>query len=245
MAEALPAGLREAIAEDLETLVLLQDHELDFAMLGGLRELGFPQNLALLPVEERAQQAFALMRDAVQALPSQPGHDLLDRLAADYAAIYLNGSLGASPMESVWLSDDHTACHEPMFELRELYAARGLAAADWRRRPDDHLLLQLQFVAHVLREADPDLAGLAAFLDRHLLRWLEDFAGRVAARCDTALYAGLALLTFTLVERLRDILASALGAPRPSREEVEAASGARRPVESVVVGFVPGTGPGW
>jgi TorA maturation chaperone TorD len=132
-----------------------------------------------------------------------------------------------------------------MFEVRDLYAARGLAAADWRRRPDDHLLLQLQFVARWLRDADPDLAGLATFLDRHLLRWLEDFARRVAARCDTALYAGLALLTLAQVERLRDILASALGAPRPSRDEVEAVCRALRSVESVPVGFVPGTGPGW
>jgi TorA maturation chaperone TorD len=72
----------------------------------------------------------------------------LDELAADYAAIYLNNSLGASPYESVWLSDDHLACAAPMFELRELYAAAGLRAADWRSRFDDHFVLQLQYLQH-------------------------------------------------------------------------------------------------
>lgn len=245
MAEALSPELRAAIAEDLDTLVLLQDRELDAALLAALRELTFPDNLALLPGDERGRQAFELMRAAVRALPEQPGQQFLDSLAADYAAIYLNGALGASPQESVWLSEDRTACHEPMFELRELYAGRGLGAADWRRRPDDHLLLQLQFVARWLREPAPDLAALADFLDRHLLRWLEDFAGRVAARCDTRLYAGLVLITSAHVDRLREILAHALDVPRPSRAEMEARSrGADRPVAIPLV-FVPGTAPSW
>jgi TorA maturation chaperone TorD len=245
MAETLSAEFRAAIAEDLDTLVLLQDRELDAVMLAALRALTFPDSLSLLPAGEQARRAFALMRDAVGGLPPEPDEALLDRLAADYAAIYLNGALGASPTESVWLSEDHTACHEPMFELRALYARRGLGAADWRHRPDDHLLLQLQFAARWLRELDPDLAGLAGFLDRHLLRWLGDFALRVAERCDTRLYAGLALLTLTQVERLREILASALGVPRPTRAEVEAACRAGRRVESVPARFFPGAGPGW
>jgi putative dimethyl sulfoxide reductase chaperone len=245
MAEELTAELREAIAEDLDTLVLLQDRELDAAMLEALGELGFPDNLALLPGDARGRQAFDLMREAVHALPQRPDQAFLDHLAADYAAIYLNGSLGASPMESVWLSDDRTACHEPMFELRAVYAERGLGAADWRCRPDDHLLLQFQFIAHWLREPQPDLAGLADFLDRHLLRWVGDFAGRVAARCESGLYAGLALLTFAVVERLRDVLALSLAVPRPSREAVEAACRSRIGAAAVSVGFVPGAGPGW
>lgn len=245
MAETFPPELREAIADDLDTLVLLQDRELDATMLQALIAAGFPDGLGLLPGDDRGRQAFDLVREAVRELPAVPSPDLIDRLAADYAAIYLTGALGASPMESVWLSDDHTACHEPMFALREVYGARGLGAADWRRRPDDHLLLQLDFVARWLRDAQPDLAGLADFLDRHLLRWLGDFAVRVASRCETRLYAGLALLTFALVDRLREALARTLDVPRPSREAVEAACRPSHRIESLPAGFVPGAGPGW
>ena len=71
---------------------------------------------------------------ALADLPAVPDAKTLDDLAADYAAIYLNNSLGASPYESVWLDDDHLACQRPMFELREIYAEAGFKAVDWRSR---------------------------------------------------------------------------------------------------------------
>ena len=79
----------------------------------------------------------------------------LDELAADYAAIYLNNRFGASPYESVWLSDEHLACDRSMFELREIYAAAGWQVSDWRSRFDDHLVLQLQYLRQVLASAAP------------------------------------------------------------------------------------------
>lgn len=212
----LPQELACALAEDVYTLALLQDRELGAEMLHGLRQIGFPANLALLP-EGQARQAHELMAAALAALPVEADAALLDGLAADFAAIYLNGSLGASPSESVWLSDDHLSCQEAMFALRDLFAARGLAAPDWRRRPDDHLIFQLQFLAHGLRHGQDAeaLAQLARFLDEHLLRWLPDFARRVASRCDTAFYAALSLLTVAWVDQFRDLLARVLEEPRP------------------------------
>jgi TorA maturation chaperone TorD len=245
---AWPQPLREALADDLDTLVLLQDRELTAELLAALEPIGFPDNLGLVPATEGARQAWALAREAVASLPELPAAETLDLLAADYAAIYLNGSFGASPCESVWLSDEHVACDAPMFELRALYAAHGLQAADWRRRPDDHLLLQLQFVARRLRAGGgaAELAELASLLDEHLLRWLGEFAVCVAARCDTALYAGLVSLTFAYVEDLRERLAIALGADRPSAEEVEQRYRARRPQEGALpVRFMPGAAASW
>jgi hypothetical protein len=63
----------------------------------------------------------------------------------------------------------------------------------------------------------------------------------VASRCDTAFYAGLALLSAAYCDSLRDILARWLGEPRPSPEEIaERLSGRTEP--AVPVRFVPGTG---
>lgn len=245
MDEVLSAQLREAFADDIETLALLQDRELDSDTIAVLQRLTFPDNLALLPRSERALHAFAGMREAMRGLAATPDQGLLNQLAADYAAIYLNGALGASPMESVWLSEDHTACHEPMFELREAYAARGLQASDWRRRPDDHLVLQLQFLAHCLRDGGTSAQELADFLDKHLLRWLDRFCGRIAARCDTPFYAGLALLTAAQIDGLRDILAEVLQQARPSPEELEAKASPPSAQTQAVVKFLPGQGPSW
>lgn len=236
--------LAEALAEDAEALAALHDRELTAQTIAALREVGFPANLGLLPKGEQAQQAWRMM---AAALPCEAGPATLDRLAADYAAIYLTGAYGASPCESVWLDDDHLACQGPMFALRQLYAAAGLAAADWRKRPDDHLVLQLLYLAHALRRAEePDaLRRLAAMMDEHLLRWLPDFAARVAARCELPFFAALAGLTFFWCEQLRDLLAERLGEPRPTREAIEARLGPARQAGPAPLAYLPGVAPSW
>jgi TorA maturation chaperone TorD len=190
------------------------------------------------------------MRAAVSGLPAEPPASFLDELAADFAAIYLTGAYGASPSESFWLSDDHLVCQEAMFDLRALYAASGLAAPDWRMRPDDHLVFQLQFVARYLELAlsDDDWRSLASFLDFHLLRWLPNFSSRIAARCDTAFYGALVILTNSWCQQLRDLIADMLDEVRPSQEEIEEQLRAQRGAMPAPepVHFVPGMhGPSW
>jgi len=249
-----------AWSEDVATLAFLHDRELAPGLLAALKVIGFPVNLGMLPGDENAGQVFAAMQQAVLALPVFPDKACTDILAADFAAIYLNGALDASPFESYWVSDEHLVCQEAMFELRELYAADGLVVPDWRKRPDDHLAFQLQFVARRLGRiaslSDTDFASqadalwrsLAKVLDHHLLRWLPDFAGRVSVRCDTDFYAALFLLTHVWCEQLRDAVARHLGEARPSQEEIEASL---RPkdldaVPAVPIQFMPGIGgPSW
>lgn len=253
MSDALiSVALADAIADDLESFALLHDRELTAAVIVELCRIGFPGNLGFRPPGERARQAFELMAHAIHSLPVEGGETVadgfLDQLAADYAAIYLNGSLGASPYESVWVSDDHLACQDAMFQLRNLYAAHGLQSADWRRRFDDHLVLQLQFLARAIRQARSreHWRHLARVLDDHLLRWLDDFAQRVAARCDIPFYAGLALLTAAHIDGLRDALVLSLDEARPTKEQVDERCRSKRQPEAVPVAFIPGAaGPSW
>lgn len=244
MSGVFSRALAEALAADAGMLAALHDREPTAGTLAALREVGFPANLGLLPKGEQAQQTWRMM---AAALPCETDPATLDRLAADYAAIYLTGAYGASPCESVWLDDDHLACQGPMFALRELYAEAGLAAADWRRRPDDHLVLQLLYLAHALRRAEgPDaLRRLAAMMNEHLLRWLPDFAERVDGRCELPFFAALARLTFLWCEQLRDLLAARLGEPRPTREAVEARLGPSQRTEAVPLAYMPGAAPSW
>lgn len=249
-----------AWSEDAATLALLHGRELTPELLAGLKSLDFPGNFGMVPCAEKCEQVFAAMRELVASLPDVPDQAFMDDLAADYAAIYLTGALEASPFESFWLSDEHLLCQEAMFELRALYAADGLRVPDWRMRPDDHLVFQLQFLARRLVRAsaqsaadDATSAGeqwraLAEFLDYHLLRWLPDFTRLVVQRCDTSFYAALALLTDAWCQQLRDVIALQLGEPRPSKEEIEAFlrpnSYAEVPAEPIR--FMPGSGgPSW
>lgn len=242
----LNAEAAAALAEDAATLAVLQDRELTPAALAELKDLGFPDNLGLSPHDEAGRTAFAMMRDAIKTLPTAPDTAFCDSLAADFAAIYLTGALGASPYESFWLSDDHLLCQDAMWEVRAAYTAAGLAVPNWRLRPDDHLVYQLQFLSRVLARIgeDQDWRSLASFLDDHLLRWLPAFASRVAVHCDTAFYATLVLLTDAWCQQLRGIIARHLGEPRPTREQIEDRLRQQRnpEVPEFPLTFIPGAG---
>lgn len=234
-----------AVALDLVTLAQLHDRELDGRTVEALQQDRFPQSLAFRLLSDRGQEVLGTLTSIVANLSNDATER--DDMAADFAAIYLTYGLRASPCESVWLDEDGLAMQEPMFEVRRDYARHGLQAPDWRVRPDDHLVFQLQFVASLLEDGnDPALSEAARFLDDHTLRWLSDFAGRVAQYAATPFYALLAVLTAIYLEELRDTMALILNQPRPTAEEVEQRN---RPVGEdalpVSPAYVPGTAPSW
>jgi TorA maturation chaperone TorD len=205
----LPSALfLSALADDAESLAALHDRELTPELLQALKQSGFPESLGLLPTTDSARAAWRAMADALADLPESPTPQDMDELASEYAAIYLTGAYGASPCESAWTDDEHLNCQAAMFEWRELHAAAGLVATDWRQRPDDHLVLQLLYAAHAARQVrtNHDWLSLAHVFDRHILRWLPAFAARVTARSLVPFYAGLALLTSNWAATARNLL---------------------------------------
>ncbi len=228
-----------AVAEDLEALALLHHAEPTGNLIEDLKAVGFPDNLAL---KLSTREATELLAGALAEMPTPLDAAALDRLAVDYASIYLTYSLGVSPCESVWLDEEHLACQNSMFAVREWYKRFDLSAENWRTRADDHLVLQLLFIAHLLKKNAGREA--AAFMDAHLLRWLTSFAQRVAARCDTQYFAGLAIVTGVYCEELRDSLAELLEAPR-KQPEVEEKIRTPEPALGCGPSFVPGQAPGW
>lgn len=234
-----------AVALDLVTLAQLHDRELNGRTILALQQERFPLSLAFRLHSDRGRAVLDSLSSVVATLSDAAVEQ--DELAADFAAIYLTYGLRASPCESVWLDEDGLAMQEPMFEVRRDYARRGLQAPDWRVRPDDHLVFQLQFVAALLEEADEVAVTEAArFLDDHTLRWLPDFADRVAQHAATPFYAALAVLTVAYLDELRDTMARMLGEPRPTAEELEQRN--RRigeDAEPAASAYVPGSAPSW
>ncbi len=228
-------------------LAVLHNRELNAALIGELKSTRFPDGLRLQLGSKQGKAAVSLMRRGIDWLPEHIDQATLDELAADYADIYLTHALGASPCESVWMDDEGLAMQEPMFQVRAYYRRHSLNVRDWRKRPDDHLVHQLQFLSMLFsRSGDGEnVAEAARFMDEHLLRWLPGFAARVTSRCATPIYAGLAMLSMAYAEELRELLVEVLGEPRPSAEAIEARM---RPRVSAAVApptYVPGTGPTW
>lgn len=237
---------RAAVAEDLADLAALHDRELDAVTLDQLRNAGADGLLRLGLVNQSSRDALLLLDEALSGLPAVLDDAVLDALAADYADIYLTYGLRAAPCESVWLDEDNLAMQAPMFEVRELYRRQGLQAPDWRRRADDHLVHEMQFLGYLMRpEAGETIGDAADFMDEHLLLWLPDFAARVAQRCATPLYAGVAAVTAAYLDELRELLEQILGRPRIPREEIEERRRRAKEPDPVPVAFVPGSAPTW
>ncbi len=249
---ALEEDFRRAVSGDLRLLARLHDHELSASDLQALARVGFPDNLGLRLEGDSGREAlFFLCRVVASWAGLESEQPLVDALAADYAAIYLNHSYQASPFESVWLDEDHLAMQEPMFQVRAWYRRYGLAVPDWRRRADDHLAYQLEFMAHLAESrAEETWSALARFLDEHPLRWIGDFAERVTQRAQEPFYVGLARITAAYLDELRDVLVQLLGEPRPDPEEIErrmqqATRAGQRPDLAQPAAYVPGVGPTW
>lgn len=193
------SGALHAWSEDLRALGWLHSAERDFKALVAIHHHGFPDGLAL-PAHERSE--IDTMHHALAAIVL--GCIEEEDLAADYAAIYLTHALRVSPCESVWRDEDHLMLQAPTFAVRAFFRRHGLAAANWRAMPDDHLALELEFLAVLLDRGET--AEALHFLDKHLMMWLPGFGAAVGARAATAFYRALAQLTVAYCESLHGML---------------------------------------
>jgi putative dimethyl sulfoxide reductase chaperone len=236
---------RQAVAQDLRQLAILHSRELTLEDLNALEINHFPDSLGFYLPSENGQSCLDFMKKSLANTKPQQ----LDELAMDFAGIYLNHHYRISPCESVWFDDEGLMLQEAMFAVRECYQQYGLEAENWRIFPDDHFILQIQFVAHLLAldENKETLANITRFLDEHLLRWISKFAAKVSERCTTDFYAGLNILTAQYLEEVRDMLAAILETPRPTQEEIEKRLAREKAKPEVVVPlqYLPGVSPSW
>ena len=245
--EPLLHSFCRAVADDLRLLSALHDREPEATVLEAMRKAPVGQQLAVTLRSEAAQMAFDALDSAITDLPAPIDSATVERLAAFYADIYLTHAYRAAPCESVWLDDDGLIQQEPMFQVRQWYRRAGVVVADPDKRPDDHVVHQLRFVAHLLASQSDEkgLREAARFLDEHLLLWFGRFCGRVARRCPDAYFAGLALLSGAYVEEIRDLISEVLGEPRPSIEETDGPDVTIGPPDLEIASpFLPGAAPG-
>ncbi|MFV0382707.1 TorD/DmsD family molecular chaperone [Paracoccus sp. (in: a-proteobacteria)] len=230
-------------ADALGLLIRLLDREADTPLIAGLKAAGAGRMFAeMLPVGGGHESGMAL-QEALDLLPDPPDPAVLDILAADFADCFLTHGYRLAPSGSVWMTEERLERQEPMFEVRDWYAHYGLTAPDWRLRADDHLVHELQFVQHLLAQAQPVAAlDAARFMDRHVLPWVPEFGRRMAQRCATPLLATTGALMADLLPALRDLLTELTGeapdiAPLPGDRPYPQA-----PDRDL---YIPGAAPGW
>jgi TorA maturation chaperone TorD len=254
-AAVLGAEIRQtcaALADDLMMLARFADREVDADLLALLRAMPVASWFHLTLNGAEADQARALIEDAFAEMLDPVDGRALDDLAAEFAAIYLTHHYRAAPSESVWRDDEGLERQGAMFAVRKWYARYNLQVPDWRRRSDDHLVHELEFLAFLLRNAstEADLREAARFLREHPLVWLRPFTRTIVLRCRLSFYAGIALLTAIHLDSLAQALGETLGCDMsvslPERAGCDpAGAGLPHCGEPSVQAFFPSAGPGW
>lgn len=108
--------------------------------------------------------------------------------------------------ESVYFNESRLVFQQQTHEVREWYARFGLQIERFNREPDDHIGLELSFIAHLATRAlnvvdeDPQcfdefVEAQRQFLSEHLLGWGPAWAKLVKQHAETDFYRGVGHLT--------------------------------------------------
>ncbi len=245
LSEEVKSLLSEA-AEDLHLIVRFHDRELDAEFIDGLRQHPLSDWFGAATRESNISDAAGELDQALALLPSKLDEKVLDFLAAEFADIYLCHNYRIAPTGSAWLTEERLERQEPMFEARERYAKYGITVPDWRLRPDDHIVHELQFLAYLCEQATMQCASDAAdFLDQNVLNWIPDFANAIIERAKQPIYIASAMLTLAHIKMLRDLLETITGIARPV-EEPESRKNVVRLIDvDLEQPYVPGVQESW
>ncbi len=129
-------------------------------------------------------------------------------LKMDYTRLFIGLDVHrAPPWESVYYNRERMVFQEQTLQVREWYARFGVQAEKLNREPDDHIGLEMLFIAHlgslalqaIEQNNEPKLNEILQaqrdFLSDHLLRWGPVWAKLVKQHAATDFYRGIAHLT--------------------------------------------------
>lgn len=175
------------------------------------------------------QQALTHLQRWSQAQSDLSPDESLGELQADYTRLFIGPGKVLAPLwESVHYGEERLTFQEETLAVRRWYQRFGLEAVNLYNEPDDHIGLELAFLAHLAGKA---LAALEAgnqeefdfflqaqkqFLTEHPLRWAFDWGALVEEHSQTDFYRGAALLVKGALIELRDRVLADLPAGEPA-----------------------------
>ena len=145
--------------------------------------------------------AFCALLDVLDEA-AQGGEEELRAWKAKYTRLFVGpAALPAPPWESVYTSHERLIMQPCTLEVRAAYRERGFEPALCRHVPDDHVALELDFLAALAKDAleaqqqaDAEaardaLAASSRFLGEHLGAWVGPFADEACEKGGSKRYA--------------------------------------------------------
>jgi TorA maturation chaperone TorD len=166
------------------------------------------------------QTGLGLLQSWAQANQPVLADAEFDNLRVDMTHLFSGvEKVKAPPWESVHFGKHRLVFQERTSQVRDWYRRYGLEVENPYLEPDDHIGLELAFLAHLAKlgietldeaESTPTFEQLLdaqqAFLREHLLSWVFRWKSLVQEHAKTSFYQGLALLTAGAVGHLAVLL---------------------------------------
>ncbi len=126
-----------------------------------------------------------------------------EELQEAYTRLFINspGGAAAPPYASVYVAGQGLLMQDGHDDAMEFYRRAGLEPVN-RNEPADFLPLELSFAVTLLEWGDLEL--LSEFLEKHLWRWFQAFAGRLEASGPHPYYSLMARLTLFYLNKLKE-----------------------------------------
>ncbi len=148
---------------------------------------------------------------------------VLKALQVDYTNLFTGmRKLPVAPWESVYFNEERLVFQEQTMDVRAWYRQYGLEVINLKKEPDDHIGLELMFVAHLAGlglaaleagdepEFEEMLAAQRAFLAKHIFLWVPLWCEQILEFARTDFYRGLALVIRGALTELSRILGQPL-----------------------------------
>lgn len=170
-----------------------------------------------LPIDATTEAGLAEFRD------SKLDAESVSDIRSDHNWLYgVSATAKVSPYESVHRDRDGLLFDKQTIAVRNVYRAIGLQVPNMNKAPDDHVGIEMDFVAQCfVRALDAMDAGnddaatsylqlAASFVDEHLSQWAPEILAKAADAADTHFMKGICLcslgaLTF-VTERLDEMV---------------------------------------
>lgn len=156
-----------------------------------------------------------LYAEAVDGI--SPGEE--DTLEFEYNRLFVGPArLVAPPYESVYLTEDRLVMGETIHDVRRAYREIGLEARNAFREPEDHIAIELEYLARLqnrcldaLEEQDRIEAARMIrleldFLEGHALGWVPEFCLKVTEGSPERFFRALAGVLPILLETDRELI---------------------------------------
>jgi TorA maturation chaperone TorD len=140
----------------------------------------------------------------------------IDKLSDSFTHLFVGpGKMEADPWESLHLNKENILFQYSTLEVRKAYVAQGLIPQSYPHVADDHIALELDFMAQLAKRllkaheagdyerVQMALAASKDFLDAHLLVWVPSFVDRLLHARHAEFYSkvGAVLAAFLPLDR--------------------------------------------